>query len=101
MWYACGEMDQIFTGPGGQKEPDVMRGVPPSERIHQQIGDVLENRLEGVDSPLGPLVRLSAEWVAQEAWEKEKAERLERGDWNGYKSGRLRTAEGEIGVQGV
>ena len=76
-----------------------MRGVPPSERIHQQIGDVLENRLEGVDSPLGVLVRLSAEWVAQEAWEKEKAGRHERGYWNGRKSGRLRTAEREIVVQ--
>ena len=89
-----------------------MHRVPPSDRIRQRITELLESGLESEDSPLGALMRLSAELVVQEALEKETAERLGRGYYerreedeplrgyrNGYESGRLRTAEGEITVQ--
>lgn len=89
-----------------------MRRVPPSDRIRQRITELLEKGLESEESPLGPLMRLSAELVVQEALEKETAERLGRGYYerreederlrgyrNGYESGRLGTAEGEITVQ--
>jgi transposase-like protein len=89
-----------------------MQRIPPSERIRQQISELLENGLESEGNPLGALMRLSAELVVQEALEKETAERLGRGYYerreedeplkgyrNGYERGRLRTAEGEITVQ--
>jgi len=89
-----------------------MRRIPPSDRIRQQISELLENGLESEDNPLGTLMQLSAQLVVQEALERETTERLGRGYYqrreadellkgyrNGYEPGRLRTAEGEITVQ--
>jgi putative transposase len=89
-----------------------MRRIPLSDRIRQQISELLENGLESEDNPLGTLMQLSAQLVVQEALESETTERLGRGYYqrrevdeplkgyrNGYEPGRLRTAEGEITVQ--
>jgi transposase-like protein len=89
-----------------------MQRIPPSERIRQQISELLENGLESEDNPLGALMQLSAQLVVQEALESETTEQLGRGYYqrrepdellkgyrNGYERGRLRTAEGEITVQ--
>jgi transposase-like protein len=89
-----------------------MQRIPPSDRIRQQISELLENGLDSADNPLGTLMQLSAQLVVQEALESETTERLGRGYYqrreadeplkgyrNGYEAGRLRTAEGEITVQ--
>jgi transposase-like protein len=89
-----------------------MQRIPPSERIRQQISELLEDGLESQDNPVGTLMQLSAQLVVQEALESETTERLGRGYYqrreadeplkgyrNGYEPGRLRTAEGEITVQ--
>ena len=89
-----------------------MRRIPSSDRIHQQISELLEEGLEGEDSPRGTLMQLSAQLVGQEALESETTEWLGRryyqrrkadepliGYRNGYEPGRLRTAEGEITAQ--
>jgi transposase-like protein len=89
-----------------------MQRIPPSDRIRQQINELLENGLNNEDNALGTLMQLSAQLVVQEALERETTERVGRGYYqrreageplkgyrNGYEPGRLRTAEGEITVQ--
>ena len=89
-----------------------MHRIPPSDGIRQQISELLEDGLEDEDNALGRLMQLSAQLVVQEALERETTERLGRGYYqrreadeplkgyrNGYEPGRLRTAEGEIGIQ--
>ena len=89
-----------------------MHRIPPSDRIRQQINELLENGLDDEENALGRLMQLSGQLVVQEALERETTERLGRGYYqrreadeplkgyrNGYEPGRLRTAEGEITVQ--
>lgn len=86
--------------------------IPPSERIRQQIDQVLNSGIESQPNPLEALIQLGAQLVVQEAMEKETTERLGRayyqhrepgeplrGHRNGYEPGRVRTAEGRIVVQ--
>jgi putative transposase len=89
-----------------------MQRIPPSEQIRKQLDDLLDNGLAGQENPIGTLVQLGAQLVVQEMLERETTEQLGRGHYqhrkpgeplrghrNGYEPGRLRTAEGEIGVQ--
>ena len=89
-----------------------MQRIPPSEQIRKQLDDLLNNGLAGQENPIGMLVQLGAQLVVQEMLERETTEQLGRGHYqhrkpeeplrghrNGYEAGRLRTAEGEIGVQ--
>ena len=87
--------------------------IPPSEQIRQQIDELLGDGIDGQQGNLlGVLVRLGAQRIVQEALEQETTERLGRAHYqhrqpdeplrgyrNGYETGRLRTAEGEITVQ--
>lgn len=78
--------------------------IAPSERIRQ----LLEGYLQGGQSeqPVSEFVRLAVRLIAQEVLEQEVTdflgrERYERreepvGYRNGYKPGRMRSAEGEI-----
>lgn len=80
--------------------------IPPSERIRQLLEDYLQGGYEDSEQPASEFVKLAAQLVAQEALEQELTdflgrERYERdaepkGYRNGYKPGRMRSAEGEI-----
>jgi transposase-like protein len=89
-----------------------MQRIPPSEQIRKELDDLLENGLAGQKDPIGTLVQLGAQLVVQELLERETTEQLGRAHYqhrkpeeplrgyrNGYEPGRLRTAEGEIGIQ--
>ena len=88
------------------------RRVPPSEGIRQRIDELVNKGSEGEEGVLGALVQLGAQLVVQEALERETTERLGRAHYqrrkegepllgyrNGYETGRMRTAEGEIELQ--
>lgn len=86
--------------------------IPPSQKMRQQIDELLENGISGQDNLLGTLLQLGARLIVQEALEQETTERLGRAHYqhrepgeplrgyrNGYEAGRLRTAEGEMTIQ--
>jgi transposase-like protein len=89
-----------------------MNRIPPSERIRKELDQLLNEGLEGQENLLSTLVRLGAQLMVQEMLERETTEQLGRAHYqhrkpgeplrgyrNGYETGRLRTAEGEISLQ--
>jgi transposase-like protein len=85
-----------------------MQKIAPSEQVRQQLQDVLGQGSS--ESPVSQFIRLAVERVVQEMLEQEVTdflgrERYERrgqaqqGYRNGYESGRMRTAEGEVSVR--
>jgi transposase-like protein len=83
-----------------------MERIPASERTREQLKALMEGRREAT-SERSELVRLAAQLIIEEALEKEAAEALGRGYYehgaasgrgyrNGYRTGRLKTAEGAI-----
>jgi len=85
--------------------------IPPSERTSQQIGDLLDQGVMAGEDGEGEaltsrFVRLAVRRVIEEFLEAEARDVLgrdyyrhgadERGYRNGYRSGRLRTAEGSV-----
>lgn len=80
--------------------------IAPSERIRQLLEGYLQGGYEQSEQPVSEFVRLAVRLIAQEALEQEVTdflgrERYERreepvGYRNGYKPGRMRSAEGEI-----
>jgi putative transposase len=82
--------------------------IAPSERIRQLLDGYLQGGYQQSAQPASEFLKLAAQWVAQEALEHEVTDflgrdRYERQDdpvgyRNGYKPGRMRSAEGEIAV---
>lgn len=89
-----------------------MQRIPPSEKIGKKLEALLSQGLEGEGHVTSALVRLGVERLVQELLEQEVTDFLERDHYqrrrpeqehrgyrNGYESGRIRTAEGEVVVQ--
>jgi putative transposase len=83
-----------------------MERIPASERTREQLKALMEGRREA-RTERSELVRLAAQLIIEEALEKEASEALGRGYYehgaaagrgyrNGYRTGRLKTAEGAI-----
>jgi putative transposase len=80
--------------------------IPPSERIRQLLEGYLQGGYQHSEQPASEFLKLAAQMVAQEALEQEVTDFLGRdryerqeeaaGYRNGYKPGRMRSAEGEI-----
>ena len=88
-----------------------MDRIPPSEKVRQQIGDLVKGGFTG-ENPISQLVQLAGQLVVQELLEQEVTDQLGRARYerrspeqayhgyrNGYEPGRMQTAEGEIKVQ--
>ena len=83
--------------------------IAPSERIEQEMTAFLQGGISSSDQPISQFIRLAAQQIVQQALEQEVSdylgrERYERqpevdGYRNGYKPGRIRSAEGEIALQ--
>jgi putative transposase len=97
-----------------------MRKVPPSAMVREEINRTLAEGVNGEDDLLSTLVRLGLSYLVQQALEQEQEDFLGRGRYerrrsdlraedgqreaprlyrNGYEEGRLKTAEGEVGVR--
>lgn len=87
-----------------------MKRVPPSQRTREAIEELLSGELESTQDPKSTLVRLGVRRVVEEALEatvrellgREYYERLDggaRGYRNGYRTGRMKTSEGEVPYQ--
>ena len=83
-----------------------MERIPATERTREKLKALMEGRSEATDGR-SELVRLAAQLIVEEALEKEAAAALGRGYYergavpgagyrNGYRAGRLKTAEGAI-----
>ena len=83
-----------------------MKRVPPSQRTQASIQGLLEEGL-GAESPRSELVRLAVQRIVEEILEAgvedvlgrgyyARRERDQPGSRNGYRSGRLKTSEGEV-----
>lgn len=80
--------------------------IAPSTRLEQQMHDFLQDGISSTEEPLSQFIRLAVQGMVQEALEQEVTdylgrERYERqpevkGYRNGYKPGRIRSAEGDI-----
>lgn len=80
--------------------------IPPSERIRQLLEGYLQGGYQQSEQPASEFLKLAAQMVAQEALEQEVTDFLGRdryerqaeavGYRNGYKPGRMRSAEGEV-----
>jgi putative transposase len=90
----------------------LMKRVPPSEQIRQEISSLLSEGLKGEGNLLTELVTKAVQRVLQEALEQELTDHLgrdhyqrrseeepHRGYRNGYEPKRVKTAEGEIQVK--
>jgi len=83
--------------------------IAPSERIQQQQDEFLQEGITHSEEPLSEFIRLAVQGMVQQALEQEVTdylgrERYERrpevrGYRNGYKPGRIRSAEGEIAFE--
>ena len=83
--------------------------IAPSDRISQEMNTFLKQGIYSSEQPLSQFIRLAVQKMVQEAVEQEVTdflgrERYERqaepvGYRNGYKPGRIRSAEGEIALQ--
>ena len=81
--------------------------IAPSERIEQEMSVFLREGITSSEQPLSQFLRLAVQGMVQQALEQEVTdylgrERYERqpeasGYRNGYKPGRIRSAEGESG----
>ena len=89
-----------------------MERIPPSQKIRQDISQLLSQGLEGQEDVLTSIVRLGTQCLVQEMLEQEVADHLGRehyerrrpeeehqGYRNGYEIGRMHTTEGEIMVR--
>jgi putative transposase len=91
-----------------------MRKVPPSDVLREEINRSLTGGVEDGTDLLSHLVHLGLGYLVQQALEQEQEDFLGRGHYerrgedtgdrparyrNGYEQGRLRTAEGEVGVR--
>jgi Transposase, Mutator family len=83
-----------------------MERIPASERTREKLKALMEGRAEATDER-SELVRLAARLIIEEALEGEAADALGRdyyargaapgtGYRNGYRTGRLKTAEGAV-----
>ena len=80
--------------------------IAPSTRLEQEMNEFLQGGISSSEEPLSQFIRLAVQGMVQEALEQEVTdylgrERYERqpevkGYRNGYKPGRIRSAEGEI-----
>lgn len=80
--------------------------IAPSERIHQEMNAFLREGMSSSEQPMSQFIRLAVQGMVQQVLEQEVTdylgrERYERqaevtGYRNGYKPGRLRSAEGEV-----
>lgn len=85
------------------------RRISASERVSQEMSNFLQEGIESGEQPVSQFIRLAVQKMVQEAVEQEVSdflgrERYERqaepvGYRNGYKPGRIRSAEGEIPLQ--
>jgi len=83
--------------------------IAPSERLEQEVQAFLAEGIRDSEQPLSRFMRLAVQKVVQQAIEQEVTdvlgrERYERqgevnGYRNGYKPGRVRSAEGEIPLE--
>ncbi|MFC1492199.1 IS256 family transposase, partial [Nitrospinota bacterium] len=84
-----------------------MKRISPSERTRQSIRELLEKGTTEGDDPKSTLIRLAVRLMAEEGLEGKVADLLGRayyehsqgeapGHRNGYRSGRLKSSEGEI-----
>ena len=83
--------------------------IAPSERVQQEMSNFLQEGIQSSEQPLSQFIRLAVQNMVQQAVEQEMTdflgrERYERqaepvGYRNGYKPGRIRSAEGEIPLQ--
>lgn len=83
--------------------------IAPSERVSLEMNAFLKQGIYASEQPLSQFIRLAIQNVVQQAVEQELTdflgrERYERevepvGYRNGYKPGRIRSAEGEIALQ--
>lgn len=83
-----------------------MERIPASERTRERLKSLMEGKAEGLESN-SDLVRLAARLIIEEALEGEAEDTLGRGYYargaaagagyrNGYRTGRLKSAEGSI-----
>ncbi len=83
-----------------------MERIPASERTREQLNALMEGKAEAAESN-SDLVRLAARLIIEEALEGEAEDALGRGYYargaapgagyrNGYRTGRLKSAEGSI-----
>lgn len=80
--------------------------IAPSERVSQEMKAFLQDGIQSSEQPLSQFIRLSVQTLVQQAIEQEVTDFLGRdryerqeegvGYRNGYKPGRIRSAEGEI-----
>lgn len=85
------------------------RRISASERVSQEMSSFLQEGIQSSEQPVSQFIRLAVQKMVQEAVEQEVSdflgrERYERqeepvGYRNGYKPGRIRSAEGEIPLQ--
>lgn len=82
-----------------------MKRVPPSSKTKAAIEELLQGGAEDVGDPRSTLLRLALQYIVEEALEaktrdllgREYYQRGEAGGYrNGYRPGRLKTAEGEV-----
>jgi putative transposase len=83
--------------------------IAPSDRVQQEMNAFLQQGMASSEQPLSQFIRLAVQKMVQQAIEQEVSdflgrERYERqsesnGYRNGYKPGRMRSAEGEIGLE--
>jgi len=81
------------------------RRIAPSERIEQALRAFLQQGITRSEQPLSQFIRLAVQSMVQQAIEQEVTDYLGRdryerqravnGYRNGYKPGRIRSAEGE------
>lgn len=83
-----------------------MKRVPPSQQTRNRLQELIEEGVSGGEDPMSQLVRLAVQSVVEEALEGKVDDLLGRGYYerregqagyrNGYRSGRLKSSEGEI-----
>lgn len=90
-----------------------MRKVPPSDVLREEINRSLTGGVEDGTNLLSHLAHLGLGYLVQQALDQEQEDFLGRGRYerrdedsedrpahrNGYEQGRLKTAEGEVGVR--
>jgi putative transposase len=87
-----------------------MKKVPPSEKLRKEIDEIISGQLGKDEDLLGLMIERSLKMMFQKILEQEVSDYLGRdyyernagsreGYRNGYESKRLKTAEGEIGLE--
>jgi len=91
-----------------RKRHTVSQRIAPSERVSQEMAAFLQQGIQSSEQPLSQFIRLAVQNMVQQAVEQEVTDFLGRdryerqaepvGYRNGYKPGRIRSAEGEIAL---